>query len=38
MLLGMNVLRHFHIYIAFKEKKLYITPAGVPAQSEAKPN
>lgn len=32
MLLGMNVLRHLHVYIAFKEKKLYITPAaGTPA-------
>jgi predicted aspartyl protease len=28
MLIGMNVLRHLHIYIAYKEKKLYITPAG----------
>ena len=28
MLLGMNVLRHLHIYIAYKERKLYITPAG----------
>jgi hypothetical protein len=31
MLLGMNVLRHFHIYIAYKEQKLYITPADAPA-------
>jgi hypothetical protein len=30
MLIGMNVLRHLHIYIAYKEKKLYITPAGAP--------
>ena len=30
MLLGMNVLRHLHIYIAYKEQKLYITPAGAP--------
>ena len=28
MLIGMNVLRHFHLYIAYKESKLYITPAG----------
>jgi predicted aspartyl protease len=28
MLLGMNVLKHLHIYIAYKERKLYITPAG----------
>jgi hypothetical protein len=27
MLIGMNILRHFHIYIAYKEEKLYITPA-----------
>ena len=34
MLLGMNVLRHLHLYIAYKEKKLYITPASnVPAAS-----
>jgi predicted aspartyl protease len=31
MLLGMNVLRHLHLYIAYKEQKLYITPGGVPA-------
>ena len=28
MLIGMNVLRHFHLYIAYKEERLYITPAG----------
>jgi Aspartyl protease len=26
--IGMNVLRHLHIYIAYRENKLYITPAG----------
>lgn len=26
MLIGMNILRHFHVYIAYKEEKLYITP------------
>ena len=31
MLIGMNVLRHFHLYIAYKEEKLYITPASAPA-------
>ncbi|HEX3982317.1 MAG TPA: pepsin/retropepsin-like aspartic protease family protein [Rhizomicrobium sp.] len=31
MLLGMNVLRHLHIYIAYGEHKLYITPASAPA-------
>lgn len=30
MLLGMNVLKHLHLYIAYKEKKLYITPAASP--------
>jgi predicted aspartyl protease len=27
MLLGMNVLRHLHLYIAYGEHKLYVTPA-----------
>lgn len=31
MLIGMNVLRHLHLYIAYKERNLYITPAGTPA-------
>ncbi len=31
MLIGMDILHHFHIYIAYKERKLYITPAGKPA-------
>jgi predicted aspartyl protease len=31
MLLGMNILRHFHIYIAYKEDRVYITPATPPA-------
>lgn len=31
MLIGMNVLRHLHVYIAYKEEKLYITSAeGTP--------
>ena len=30
MLLGMNVLKHLHVYIAYKEQKLYITPASPP--------
>jgi hypothetical protein len=30
ILIGMNVLKHLHIYIAYQEKKLYITPAGQP--------
>lgn len=24
----MNVLKHLHVYIAYGEKKLYISPAG----------
>lgn len=35
MLLGMNILRHFHIYIAYKEDKIYITPATPPANAPA---
>lgn len=35
MLLGMNILRHFHIYIAYKEDRVYITPATPPAAPEA---
>jgi predicted aspartyl protease len=30
MLIGMDVLRHLHIYIAYNEKKLYVTPATAP--------
>lgn len=29
--LGLNELRHLHVYIAYKEQKLYITPASAPA-------
>ena len=28
LIIGMNILKHLHVYIAYKEKKLYITPAG----------
>lgn len=28
LIIGMNVLKHLHVYIAYKEKKLYISPAG----------
>jgi predicted aspartyl protease len=31
MILGMDILRHLHVYIAYKEKKLYLTPASAPA-------
>lgn len=28
MIVGMGVLRHLHLYIAFKERKIYVTPAS----------
>jgi predicted aspartyl protease len=31
VIIGMNILSKLHVYIAFKEHKLYITPAGPPA-------
>jgi predicted aspartyl protease len=31
MILGMDILRRLHFYIAYKEKKLYVTPASAPA-------
>jgi predicted aspartyl protease len=37
MILGMNVLHHLHLYIAYKEHKLYITPA-VTAPEKAAPH
>ena len=33
MILGMNILRHFRLYIAYKEARLYITPSE-PAASK----
>jgi len=35
MLLGMNILRHFHLFISYKENKLYVTPADAPAAAPA---
>jgi hypothetical protein len=29
--LGMSVLRNFHVYIAYGERKLYLSPAVVAA-------
>jgi hypothetical protein len=29
--LGLNELRHLHVYIAYKEQKLYISPASAPS-------
>ncbi|MDE2075005.1 MAG: retropepsin-like domain-containing protein [Alphaproteobacteria bacterium] len=31
MMIGMDILKHFHLYIAYKERKLYITPASASA-------
>jgi len=33
MLIGMNILSKLHLYIAFSERKIYITPASAPAQT-----
>ncbi|GAA0536770.1 putative aspartyl protease [Rhizomicrobium palustre] len=30
MLIGMNILRHMHLYIAYKENAIYFTPASPP--------
>jgi hypothetical protein len=30
MLIGMDILRHLHLYIAYREQKLYITPSSAP--------
>lgn len=35
MLLGMPILGKLHIYIAFRERMLYITPGGTPPKPEA---
>jgi len=35
MILGMDILHNLHVYIAYKEKKLYITPATAPAAKPA---
>jgi len=35
MLVGMNILSKLHLYIAFGEQKIYITPASPPATSAA---
>jgi hypothetical protein len=32
MLIGMNILSKLHLYIAFSEQKIYITPASSPPQ------
>ena len=35
MLIGMNILSKLHLYIAFKEDKVYITPASPPQAAAA---
>jgi hypothetical protein len=35
MLIGMDALTHFHLYIAYGERKLYITPPDQPAAAAA---
>ncbi len=37
MILGMDVLRHLHVYIAYKEQKLYLTPVTAAAAAAAPP-
>lgn len=37
MLIGMNILSKLHLYIAFGENKVYITPAAAPAAAPAQP-
>ena len=36
MLIGMNILSKLHLYIAFKEDKVYITPASPPPAANAR--
>jgi hypothetical protein len=37
LILGADVLRHLHLYIAYKERKLYLTAANVPPPAPAPP-
>lgn len=37
MLLGMDILSRLHLYIAFGERKIYLSPATAPAAAEIKP-
>lgn len=37
MILGMDILRQLHVYIAYKERKLYLTPASSTARADAPP-
>ena len=35
MVLGMDVLRHLHMYFALKEKRMYFSVGGAPQLSPA---
>lgn len=37
LLIGMNILQRLHIYMAFKEKRFYVTPASAPAPQSPPP-
>ncbi len=37
MLIGMNILTKLHLYVAFGESKIYITPAAAPAMASPVP-
>ena len=38
VIIGMNVLtKHLHVYMAFREGKLYVTPAAAPENAHFKP-
>jgi predicted aspartyl protease len=37
MIIGMNVLRRLHIYMAFGERKMYISPASAPQTNPTSP-
>jgi hypothetical protein len=34
LLIGMDILRHLHVYIAYREQKLYLTPASTAAATD----
>jgi hypothetical protein len=37
MLVGMDILRHLHLYIAYREQRLYITPSSTPTAASPAP-
>jgi hypothetical protein len=37
LVIGYSILRRLHVYIAYKEQKLYITPVTAPATNAAPP-